>query len=472
MRVLILSAKTGGGHMRAAEALKEVIKTSDSDTEVKIVDGLAYVSRSFNRFVVDAYKYSATKTPAVYGMFYRLSNKDNPSYKIVQKINGKFAKRFLSLLSSFRPDVVVTTHPFPSIMLSRLREKGLTNIPIISIITDFAPHKAYLNPCISHYIVSSEQMVDELVKLGVDRSIIHPVGIPIDPIFYKQDENKEKSMIKLGFDPKMKTVLIMAGSFGVTDILKIYENINEIDLDFQIIVITGRNKKLFDEFNSILSVNENMRVGEPEPNFDDEKEVTRRQTKINVTKPTKLIYFTDEVYRYMHISDLIITKPGGLTVSEALASCLPMAIFKAIPGQETDNSEYLCNNNLAIEIKKSTAADTVYQLLKYPERLLSMRESCSRLNNRNSALKVYEVIKEAAAEMNGSDVVNADPDTLDLSNFEFPYRDLAAFDGTEFDENSYNKFRSIFDKYKDQMVIEDEDEYAFADDDDFEKYAP
>lgn len=452
--------------MRAAEALQEVITQSDSSAEVKIVDGLAYVSRSFNKFIVDAYKYSATKTPVVYGMFYRLSNKENPSYKIVQKINGKFAKRFLTLLNDFRPDAVVTTHPFPSIMLSRLREKGLTNIPLVSIITDFAPHKAYLNPCISRYIVSSEQMVDELVKLGVDRSIVRPVGIPIDPVFYEQDGNKKENMLQIGFDPKLKTVLIMAGSFGVTDILKIYENINEIEFDFQIIVITGKNKKLFDEFNSILSVNENMRVGDAQPNFDEDKELTRKQTKMNVTKPTKLIYFTNEVYKYMHISDLIITKPGGLTVSESLASCLPMAIFKAIPGQETDNSEYLCNNNLAIEIKKSNAADTVYQLLKYPERLLSMRESCSRLNNRNSALNVYEVIKEVADEMQDYTVVNVDPEKLDLSAFEIPYREHAMLDGIEFDEVSYDKIRTIFDKYKDQMIVEDEEgyEYEYASD--------
>lgn len=453
MKILILSAKTGGGHMRAAEALKAVINQNDADAEVRIVDGLQYVSPSFNKFIVELYKYSATKTPAVYGVFYRLSNKDNPSYKIVKKVNGQFAKRFLSLLKDFQPDVIVTTHPFPSIMMSRLREKGLTNIPVISIITDFAPHKAYLNPGISRYIVSSEQMVDELVNLGVDRKIVHPVGIPIDPIFYELDKHKEESLYNEGFDPNLKTVLIMAGSFGVTDILKIYENINELDLDFQIIVITGRNEKLFDEFNAILSVNENMRVGESQPSFDDEKEPTRKQSKINVTKRTKLIYFTNEVYKYMHMSDLIITKPGGLTVSEALASCLPMAIFKAIPGQESDNSEYLCNNNLAIEIKKSTAADTIYQLLKYPERLISMRESCSRLNNLNSALNVYDIIKDAAAEMTESAVINSD---FDFASFELPYLDPTVWDGYDFDEPSYDEFRTIFDKYKDQIIVDDD----------------
>ncbi len=399
MRVLILSSKTGGGHMRAAQALEAVIKERDSEAVVKIVDGLEYVNHYLNKMVVDGYKFSAMKFPRVYGVLYRASNTDNNIYKLVQKTNSHYAKKFIPLLAEFKPDVMVSTHPFMSIMGSRLREKGITNIPLISIITDFAPHTSYVNSGVSEYIVSSVQMVDELEKLGVDRDIIHPVGIPIQPIFFEKDKQKAEHLSELGFDPNLKTVLIMAGSFGVTDILKIYENINEIELDFQIIVITGKNEKLFDAFNSILSCNENLRVGDPQPNFDYEKEPSRKEEKLNVTKKTKLIYFTDEVHKYMHISDLIITKPGGLTVTESLASCLPMALFKAIPGQETDNTEYLCNNNLAISIKKNTASEIIYQLLKYPERLISMQESCARLNNPDSAYKVVEIAENAVKNM-------------------------------------------------------------------------
>lgn len=437
MRILILSAKTGGGHMRAAQALKAVISERDSDAEVEIVDALEYVSHIFNRVVVDSYKFAAMKIPPLFGAVYRISNKDTALYKFVKKINSQFAKKFVPLLMEFKPDAVVTTHPFPSIMFSRLKEKGITNIPLITIITDFASHNAYINPCVTRYVVSSAQMVDELAELGIDREIIHPVGIPIDPIFYKQDDCKTEHLKELGFNPELKTVLIMAGSFGVTDILKIYENINEIQLDFQIIVITGKNQKLFDTFNSILSLNTPMRVGEPQPNFDCDKDFVRKLAKFRVTKPTKLIYFTDEVYKYMHVSDMIITKPGGLTVSESLASCLPMAIFKAIPGQETDNSEYLCANNLAIEIKKSNAADIIYQLLKYPERLISMRESCNRLNNKNSALNVYDVIKDTVDKMTDSAVVNYDDTELEGGEF--------------IEEIDYEEIMRIIEKYKDEL---------------------
>ncbi len=475
MRILILFAKTGSGHMRAAQALESAVKENEENAQVLIVDALEYVSDKFNKLVVDGYKYAAMKTPGLYGFSYKFSNSENLTSKAVQSINASFAKRLIPLLKEFKPDAVVTTHPFASIMFARLRERGYTNIPLISIITDFAPHMAYINPGTSKYIVSSEQMVDALEELGVAREDVYPVGIPIDPVFYKREENKDALAQELGLDPSLQTVLIMAGSFGVTDILKIYDNINDIDLDFQIVVITGKNEKLFNEFNFLLNMNEEMRIGDAQPYFQPEQlknreqkkakeskkkkpfgklpkrvhgkfsysalgssakrrlkktlprhykdeergrvfklsdsdieAFLRRHTKTNLTKRTKLIYFTSEVHKYMHASDLIVTKPGGLTVSESLASCLPMVIFNAIPGQESDNLEYLCANNLAIEIKKNTAADVIYQLLKYPERLRSMRESCDRMNNKDSAKNVYGVIKTAVAQTSGATVVSYD----------------------------------------------------------------
>lgn len=452
--------------MRAAQALEEVIKERDPSNKVMIVDGLEYVNHYFNKAVVKGYKFSAMKLPKMYGMLYRASNNDSGTYKLVQRTNSHFAKKFIPLLSEFQPDIMVSTHPFMSIMCSRLREKVITNIPLISIITDFAPHAAYINPCVSEYIVSSDQMVDELEKLGVDRSIVHPVGIPIPPVFFETDQHKDEHLKELGFDPSLRTVLIMAGSFGVTDILKIYESLNDIDLDFQIIVITGRNQKLFNAFNTIINNNPEYRAGDIQVNFETHDESLRRELKIKLTKKTKLIYFTDEVHNYMHIADLIITKPGGLTVTESLASCLPMVLFRGIPGQETDNTEYLTSNNLAVSIqktskedklhnmlhekKRSNAADTIYKLLRYPERLRSMKESCSRLNNRDSAYKVYDIMKRAVDEMTAPVIIpSAD--------------DAALFTDEAEAERLIREFQEVIAKYS-----EEDGEFTLPDDSDGE----
>ena len=434
--------------MTAAKALATIIRESDSESVVQIIDGLEYVNHHFNKFVVDGYKFSATKLPTIYGMMYRASNTDSKVIKLVTKANSHFAKKFIPLLAEFKPDVIVSTHPFTSIMCSKLIGKGVTNIPLITIMTDFTLHSAWINPFVSRYIVSSAQMVDQLEQMGVDRNIILPIGIPIMPVFFEKDEHKDEHLAQLGFDPNLKTVLIMAGSFGVTDILKIYENINEIDLDFQIIVITGKNEKLFDAFNTILSCNENLRVGELQANFDDDAEPSRKDYKLNITKKTKLIYYTDEVHKYMHLSDLIITKPGGLTVTEALASCLPMALFKGIPGQETENTEYLCSNNLAISIKKSNAAEVVYQLLKYPDRLLSMKESCTRLNNKDSEYKIVDVIQQCISEMKEPVLLPAFVDiNVEIDKLE--------------EETLYSEFNQVMQEMEDDFDIPDDDDDEF-----------
>lgn len=474
MRVLILTAKTGGGHMRAAQALEAVIKERDPENEVLTVDGLDYVNPYFNKAVVKGYKFSAMKLPKMYGMLYRASNNDSSTYKLVQRTNSHFAKKFIPLLSEFKPDIMVSTHPFMSIMCSRLREKVITNIPLVSIITDFAPHASYINPCVSEYIVSSDQMVDELEKMGVDRNIIHPVGIPIPPIFFEKDDQRDEHIKALGFDPSLHTVLVMAGSFGVTDILKIYENLNEIDdVDFNIIVITGRNQKLFNAFNTIINNNPEMRVGDIQVNFEVHDDTLRRDTKLRLTKKTKLIYFTDEVHKFMHIADLIITKPGGLTVTESLASCLPMVLFKGIPGQETDNTEYLTSNNLALTIQKTSAedklhnilhekkrsnvADTISKLLKYPERLRSMKESCSRLNNLDSANNVYDIMKRCVDEMTAPVILPTNDDAALLSDEAEAERLIREF------EDVITKYSGSDPAFEFELPDDSDGEYDFED---------
>ena len=146
--------------MRAAQALEAVIKERDPENEVMIVDGLEYVNHYFNKAVVKGYKFSAMKLPKMYGLLYRASNNDTGTYKLVQRTNAHFAKKFIPLLAEFKPDVMVSTHPFVSIMCSKLRETVITNIPLISVITDFGTHATYRNPCVSESIVSSEPMVD------------------------------------------------------------------------------------------------------------------------------------------------------------------------------------------------------------------------------------------------------------------------------------------------------------------------
>lgn len=401
MKVLILSATTGGGHMSAANALKEYILKADPDSEVNIIDTIQAISPTLNKAVTGGYVYLATKTPKMYGSFYKISDKETSLNKAVTKANTQVGKRLPMIIEKFAPDVIITTHAFPTEMVSALKSEGFLDIPVVSILTDFAPHKTYLNDCVDAYIVSSCEMVEDMVLRGIERDRIYPFGIPVRQECYKQISRRD-ALIEEGLDPELKTVLIMAGSFGVTDVLKIYHSIVNSELDFQIILITGRNEKLYETFDRYLSktIFQNALIEEYNSEvWHSSLKTIKKPRKPKPSKPTKLLYYTDEIAKYMHISDLIVTKPGGLTVSEAIASGLPIATYKPIPGQEEQNADFLVSKNMAVRlVKGKECTGMITYLLGNDTKLASMRESIEKYSKGNSSEKIYYLLKKLCHE--------------------------------------------------------------------------
>ncbi len=375
--------------MSAAHALKSVIEKKDSCSQAQIVDCIEYVSHALNVVVSGGYKQLVTKTPALFGALYRSTNKQNSLNGIAEHIIAKFSKRLLPLLKDFKPDAIVSTHAFAGEMMAELKKMYNLDIPLISIITDFAPHMMYLHPNITKYVVSSEKMQDELCNLGVEKERIMVLGIPIKDEFYEETDKKAE-LESIGLDPNLPTLLIMAGSFGVTDILKLYAEINTSETDFQIIVITGKNQKLYNAFSIFLGQNPSDEMTDFKKSINELKLKYKLGSKTAQSpKKTVLIYYTNEVNKYMHISDMIVTKPGGLTVSESLASGLPLAIFKAFPGQEEDNSQFLISNNAAVKIDKNNCRQIVDGLLNDKDKLNEMKDNCKRVSKYRSAESLY-----------------------------------------------------------------------------------
>ena len=366
MNILILSASTGGGHMRASKAIESYMIKQDKDINVKIVDSLLYISPILNKTITSGYVYLATKTPKLYGKLYDLSNKDRKFSNFVTRINNIFANKLLPLIDDFKPDVIITTHPFPTEMVSRLKLKNEINIPLICIMTDYAPHKAWLSEKVDAYIVANDDMVAKMVAQGVSEEHIYPYGIPVDEVFFEEEE-KQLVLEELNLE-NLPTILMMAGSFGVANVFDIYANIIDIDLDFQIILVTGKNKKLYNQFEEVVG---------------------------NSPKNTKLIYFTNEINKFMQASDIIITKPGGLTVTEALACNIPMAIFDAIPGQEEENAEFLIKHNMAVRISDGNSCrEAIVRLLEDNGKLENMKEACKSFDKNDSSKNIFLLLNE------------------------------------------------------------------------------
>lgn len=417
MRILILSASTGGGHMRTSAAMKKYIEASRPNDVIRVVDALEEIGHLYNKTVSEGYEVMAKVIPAFYGAVYNGTNKDTMVTELVTKFQKLFARRLMPLMVEFRPDVIIGVHAFCVEMASALKIKYKMNIPIISLITDFAPHIMYVQEGVDKYVVSNEETVVALESFGVDRKDVQVSGIPIDPVFYNK-HSKQQLMKKMGLNPHLQTVLLMAGSFGVRDIFKIYRDIVETSTDFQVIVVTGRNKRLFDEFDAMLdktyeendeSLEKGLYDKYTDESFSEDTTITENRESNKVyagrhgIKPTKLLYFVDNINEYMYVADLIVTKPGGLTVSEAIASTLPMAIFKAYPGQEEDNAVYLERNNMAVRLPKKNSGKVVHDLLLNPEKLKEMKQACQNNYRENSAGRIIELAEKLVQEYAAKD---------------------------------------------------------------------
>ena len=369
MNILILTASTGGGHKRAAAAIEAKIRKESPETAVTVVDALKAIGKVYDKTVCGGYHFMATKVPKVYGECYKITDRKNLMYKAVMKSNTMMSKKLLESIDFYKPDVVIICHPFVTAMISRLKAKGKVNVKAISLITDYDSHRTYIASNIDAYVLAEPYMAEKLEKeYGVDKSRIYPLGIPTFDKF-TASVSREEICKREGLDPNKKTVLLMAGSFGVTGVLSFYEKLAQKSDAVQLIVITGKNKRLYENMVKLID-------------------------ELGTKSRTKLLYFVDNVEDYMHVSDLIVTKPGGLTVTESLACGLPLAIYSAFPGQELDNAEYLVGEEAAVLLDKKRGAEQIISLLNSPDTLEAMKKRCSQLAMPDSAENIIKLAQK------------------------------------------------------------------------------
>ncbi len=367
MKIMLLTAATGGGHMRAAHAVEQYVR-ENTDHDVVTVDALKAIGRLLDRTVCDSYLFMAKKAPALFGKLYKQTNRQNRFANLVPKLNGKFSRLLLPSIQEYGPDVIVSTHPFVTEMVAELKQDGCTGVPLICVITDYGVHRAYIAPQVDAYVVACKEMAPALCTYGVSEEKIHPFGIPVHSQFFRH-EDRGVILRELGLSPDLPTVLFMAGSFGVSNIIGLYRDLGAADVEMQVIVITGKNRKLYDAFQKEID-------GGP-------------------ALPTRLVLFTNEVEKYMHAADLLVTKPGGLTVSEALACGLPMAVFDAIPGQEEDNAEFLAAHNMCVRLGKGDdVCGEISSLLRDASRLGAMRQSCRDFDKSRCVPEMLDLMRD------------------------------------------------------------------------------
>lgn len=368
MKCMIFSVSAGGGHSHAANALKEYILSKEPYSEVKILDTIKEISPVLDKVIIGSYLKTIQYTPSIFGKLYNFTeDEDGLTSYISSKFNQLMSIEVHDKIKKFNPDILIATHPFAADMIGYLKRKNYISLPTIVILTDYASHSSWIHQGIDHYIVSNEDMKKEILFKGVDNNSIHTLGIPINPSFFtKFDEYT--TLKELNLYPEKKTILIMGGSLGMGKISELFYKLSKSDLNAQLIVISGKNKNLYTELMEL--------------------------SKISIL-PSVIIGYTNEVNKLMQASDLLLTKPGGLTITESLASELPMGIFSPLPGQEIKNKEFLLRHNLAIDIDDNYKfIDNINYIISNNHLLNTMKENTKKFAKPNSTEDIYTLIRQ------------------------------------------------------------------------------
>ncbi|HEX2952419.1 MAG TPA: glycosyltransferase [Bacillota bacterium] len=361
-RILILSASIGAGHVKAAEALCQSYVANFSG-EACNLDFFRYSTPLISRWVEQAYYLVTKHTPAVYKLLYEIEDRPNSPIKKVEAYIG--LKKYRAMIESYRPDAIICTHFLPAAVASYMYPKY--PIPNGVVLTDYISHPMWVHANNQMFFVAHEGMVEELKNLGVAEEKVKVTGIPIRPMF-SQCLDKRSLREKLHLDPDLPLILLMSGGNAIGPLDEAAEALAKVNGEFQVVAITGRNRKYFHELKHVFS-----------------------QTHLR----GRVLGFIDNIHEWMAASDLLISKAGGLTVSEALASGLPMLLIRPTPGQEDGNTRFLTDAGAGIYLKNlSELQDAVENLIKNPEILVAMGKQARSIARPNAATEILQTMLE------------------------------------------------------------------------------
>jgi processive 1,2-diacylglycerol beta-glucosyltransferase len=390
MRILIATVTAGGGHVAAAAALEEAWRALRPADHVERLDLIRLFSPLHRKVYAEGYVQLVERAPELWGLLF--SKTDNP--KVTRRLSrlsrlfpSNSRKKFINYLKQFRPDAVLCTHyaPLETLGLLKVSEGGVTRRPnliektgtrgarpsdnwkqpfVVSIVTDFEAHALWMNWCVDLYCVAAEETRARLVARGAATDRVVPTGIPIAAKFSLKPDPKVIRQT-LGLRDDQPVLLVLSGGFGMGPVAEILAELDKVPQPLQTVVVTGRNEEL------------------------------RRKLATQTRKhPTHVLGFSTNMHELMAVASLIITKPGGLTTSEALALGKPLFILNPIPGQEAANSDFLLERGAAAKVNRVEDLPFRIEKLVDSKKLVEMARAAKALGRPQSATAVcQEVLK-------------------------------------------------------------------------------
>jgi len=376
MRILIATVTAGAGHLQAAAALEETWRTLHPTDEVRRVDLLSFVSPLQRKVYAEGYLKVVAHAPELWAFMFNKT--DNP--KLLGRLSRfrcAFARatnrRFVTFLRQSTPDVILCTHFLPlEVLGSQLATKKELSPLTACVVTDFEAHALWMAPGIDLYCVAAEETKARLVARGVAPDKVIATGIPVAQKFSRRP-NSAAVRKAYGLRDDQPILLVLSGGFGMGPVAGILTALDQVEGPFQVLVVAGRNTSL------------------------------RRQLAGQDRRhPTHVLGFVDNMHELMAVADLIITKPGGLTSSEALAMGKPMVVLDPIPGQEAANSDFLLEHGAAAKVNRIDDLPFRLRQLLGSAKLTALARAAKSLGRPDAARLICQAVIERAENRHAS----------------------------------------------------------------------
>lgn len=372
-RIAILHATAGSGHRSAAVAIAKAIAAREPTATVHEVDTLVFASRFYRTAYSEGYNAMAQRAPRLWGALYALwaQQRVHKSAGPTREAFDRLALRSLvRVVERDRPDAIVCTHFLPVEALYPMRARGKLRVPLHVVITDFTAHPMWAYPHVDRYFVAAPEVADELHAHGVPRDRIEVAGIPVDPRFAT---TLGRDVVRRRFDlpADAPVVLVMGGGSGVGPMADLAERLAALPMKPFVIVVCGTNERLRLELQAM-----------------------ERPSGGRV----RALGFTHEVDAWLEAADVLVSKAGGLTCSEALIKRTPLVVFRPTPGQEVANARHLEAGGAAVHADTvETVAATVGRWLSDPAARERVRANAGRMARPQAADAIAARVLETLA---------------------------------------------------------------------------
>jgi len=347
-RVCILTMGVGTGHLRASEAVQRALYDGSDPIEVKLIDALESARRWFHWLYVDPYWWMLRSAPRIWRALFERRQRRQHRSTAPHWFFRRGCRKVLRQIRDLAPHLVIVTEIGAAEIAALGRREGWFNAPILAVQTDFQTEPPWVQPEIDAYCVASEEARRQLIGWGVLPNRILLCGIPVDAAFAMPFDRVE--LIKaLGLDARLPVVLVMGGGMGPVPLDSVVASLERCNVPMQVLVVAGRDRTVLHRLELLRG---------------------------HVAMDLHLFGWTENVPELMAASDLLVTKPGGLTTSEAMATGLPMILTHPIPGPEERHVRYLLQKGLALHAE---ALDDIPRLASH---LLSAPDELSELRRR------------------------------------------------------------------------------------------